>query len=330
MLGVPLLVGAERSGVLHVGTLVPHEFTKRDIELLQLVADRVALAIERARLHQETVRLDQLKPNFVAIASHELRTPATSVYGVLTTLAEHGDNLSEELRGSSSGRASSRGSVSTAARGAARPFASRLARRSRRSEAARARQRPRVRSSPTRSREARRSRSTFPTTLAVVADRLVIDRVVSNLLINAARYGAPADHALRSRSDIGTCASPSRTAVPAFPTTCVRGSSSDSRARTRPSAAGSVSRSPAPMRAHTAVTSSTSQRDRRRTLRVDPASAELSKASQRRRARTRRAAISVPATVSTSFTAFEPRSFDSPLARSSIVTGTSRSRRPLP
>ncbi len=52
-----------------------------DVELLQLVAERAALAIEKARVHEETVRLDQLKLNFVAIASHELRTPATSVYG---------------------------------------------------------------------------------------------------------------------------------------------------------------------------------------------------------------------------------------------------------
>ena len=33
-------------------------------------------------------------------------------------------------------------------------------------------------------------------------------------------------------------------------------------------------------------------------------------------------------TVTTSFTAFEPRSLDSPLARSSIVTGTSSSLSP--
>src|SRR5205814_7263731 len=54
--------------------------------------------IERARLHEELVHLDQLKLNFVANASHELRTPATSVYGVLKTLAERGDELTDELR----------------------------------------------------------------------------------------------------------------------------------------------------------------------------------------------------------------------------------------
>src|SRR5205085_2194571 len=87
LLGVPLLTGgSDPIGVLHVGSLVPREFTKDDVELLLLVAERAALAIERARVHEETLRLDELKLNFVAVASHELRTPATAIYGVLATL----------------------------------------------------------------------------------------------------------------------------------------------------------------------------------------------------------------------------------------------------
>jgi len=50
LLGVPLLVEGEVIGVLHVGSLTQREFHDRDIELLQLVADRVALSIERSRL----------------------------------------------------------------------------------------------------------------------------------------------------------------------------------------------------------------------------------------------------------------------------------------
>jgi Serine phosphatase RsbU, regulator of sigma subunit len=50
LLGVPLIVEGAVTGVLHVGSLTPREFLGRDAELLQLVADRVALAIERSRL----------------------------------------------------------------------------------------------------------------------------------------------------------------------------------------------------------------------------------------------------------------------------------------
>ena len=98
MLGVPLIVRDEVIGVLHVGKLVLYDFTPDDVELLQLVGERVALAIARARLHEEMVHLDQMKLNFVAIASHELRTPATSVYGILTTLRTRGDDLDPAVR----------------------------------------------------------------------------------------------------------------------------------------------------------------------------------------------------------------------------------------
>jgi anti-sigma regulatory factor (Ser/Thr protein kinase)/uncharacterized protein YigA (DUF484 family) len=45
LLGVPLLVGGAVLGVLHVGTLTPRAFTDDDTALLQLVADRIALAV---------------------------------------------------------------------------------------------------------------------------------------------------------------------------------------------------------------------------------------------------------------------------------------------
>jgi two-component system sensor histidine kinase KdpD len=100
MLGVPLLIGEEAIGVMHVGSLVPRRFSDDDVELLQLVAQRVAIAIERTQLQEQTRQFDQLKLNFVAIASHELRTPATSVYGALTTLVKRldlGPETREEL-----------------------------------------------------------------------------------------------------------------------------------------------------------------------------------------------------------------------------------------
>ena len=50
LLGVPLVVEGSLIGVLHVGSLTPREFRDRDVELLQLVGDRVALEIERSRL----------------------------------------------------------------------------------------------------------------------------------------------------------------------------------------------------------------------------------------------------------------------------------------
>jgi GAF domain-containing protein/anti-sigma regulatory factor (Ser/Thr protein kinase) len=53
LLGVPLLIEGRVIGVLHVGTLTPRRFTADDRDLLQLAADRAALAIEHARLYAQ-------------------------------------------------------------------------------------------------------------------------------------------------------------------------------------------------------------------------------------------------------------------------------------
>lgn len=53
LLGVPLLVEQRVLGVLHVGTLVHRTFTPADFDLLQLAADRAAIAIEHATLFEQ-------------------------------------------------------------------------------------------------------------------------------------------------------------------------------------------------------------------------------------------------------------------------------------
>jgi GAF domain-containing protein/anti-sigma regulatory factor (Ser/Thr protein kinase) len=52
LLGVPLLGDAGVVGVLHIGTLRHRRFSERDARLLQIVADRAAIAIERARVYE--------------------------------------------------------------------------------------------------------------------------------------------------------------------------------------------------------------------------------------------------------------------------------------
>jgi signal transduction histidine kinase len=190
MLGVPLLVRSETIGVLHVGTLTFRKFTTEDVELLQLVADRVALAVERAQLHEETLKLDRLRLSFVAIASHELRTPATSVYGVLATLVERGDELSEETRRELLQTGYEQGER-------LRRLLEELLDLSRLDSEAvdvDARRLPLHRSLSDIAARSLPKDSLVEVDVdaeeSIVADAAILDRVVSNLLINAARYGA--------------------------------------------------------------------------------------------------------------------------------------------
>ena len=67
LLGVPLLVGGKVIGVMHVGSLSGRRFTREDTELLQLAADRAALA-----LHSLMTQDDAL----AAAAMHRSLLPA--------------------------------------------------------------------------------------------------------------------------------------------------------------------------------------------------------------------------------------------------------------
>jgi signal transduction histidine kinase len=93
LLGAPLIAHSRFLGVVHVGTLRHRKFTQSDVDLLQVVALRAALAIDHAVAHDHVVRLTELQRDFIALAAHELRTPATTVYGLATTLRERRDEL---------------------------------------------------------------------------------------------------------------------------------------------------------------------------------------------------------------------------------------------
>ncbi len=57
MIGVPLLAGGELTGVLVVCAAAPRQFSSDDLNLLRLAADRVALAIDHARLYQRELKI---------------------------------------------------------------------------------------------------------------------------------------------------------------------------------------------------------------------------------------------------------------------------------
>jgi signal transduction histidine kinase len=190
LLGAPLLVRDDVLGVVHVGTLTPRVFTPEDADLLRVVSARAAVAIDRALAYEQVVRLTELQRDFVALAAHELRTPAATVYGLAATLA-HRQLPAEQA-------AELQHTLYTQAERMARLVEqlldmSRLDTTSIRISpepiALRAELEQIVRGSALGHED--KVEIHVPEGQAIIADRAVLERVIGNLVTNAIRHGAP-------------------------------------------------------------------------------------------------------------------------------------------
>lgn len=101
---VPLLRGDSLSAVLEVAhTKGNSAFTTEDLNALGFFAEHAVIALGNARTFErerETIaqleELDHLKDDFVAMVSHELRSPLTAIIGAAKTVARKGQDMSSD------------------------------------------------------------------------------------------------------------------------------------------------------------------------------------------------------------------------------------------
>ncbi len=121
---LPLVGESQIVGYLFLGEQMGSNYTKRDISVLEMVADELVIAIQNAHYAQivrdmnkgleqriesatrelrasnkRLMELDATKDEFVSMASHQLRTPLTSIKGYISMVLE-GDagEISEQQR----------------------------------------------------------------------------------------------------------------------------------------------------------------------------------------------------------------------------------------
>ena len=111
-MAVPLLFGERLIGVVVLSKLGIDQFDEADLRVLEIVASHAAVAVENARARAEIElalaserevatrlkALDEMKNTFLEAVSHDLRTPLTAVMGVALTLDREDLILSPEDR----------------------------------------------------------------------------------------------------------------------------------------------------------------------------------------------------------------------------------------
>jgi two-component system sensor histidine kinase MtrB len=170
-----------------------------EVDLLTTFGTLIAAFLEKAIEHGELRRLNELKSQFAALASHELRTPAAAIYGAVRTLDEREDQLSPERR------AELRRMLTQQSKRLLELVENLLDLSRLEADS--------IRMTPSRIEVTERLETIIdnalaadvtldaPSDLWAVVDPDAFDRIVSNLLANALRHGAPPVLVSAARSD---------------------------------------------------------------------------------------------------------------------------------
>jgi signal transduction histidine kinase len=187
------LISGDRCHALLCGTRSPRAAPlETDEEALATVGVVAATLLEDALAREELQERDVLKSEYIALATHELRNPLSSIYGISVTLNEREDELPEPER-----RALRSALREQTAR--MRSLAEQLLDLSRldltgiRLSPEPVRLRPKIEELVRSFGDAQSNAVTVavPPDLQAVVDPEALDRMLSNLLANSLRHGKP-------------------------------------------------------------------------------------------------------------------------------------------
>jgi len=88
-LSIPLILKGKLIGLLNLGAKLSGDaFSTTDLELLSILANQTAIALDNASVYERERELSQLKSQFVSVAAHRLRTPLSVIKWAASLLKE--------------------------------------------------------------------------------------------------------------------------------------------------------------------------------------------------------------------------------------------------
>ncbi|MGZ3439045.1 MAG: GAF domain-containing protein, partial [Polyangia bacterium] len=87
-LGVPLMMKGRLAGAITVCAPLHRKYGQNDLDLVEELGRRASLAVENARLYRKSQEALRSRDEFLAVAAHEIRGPASSIHLAVQSLEQ--------------------------------------------------------------------------------------------------------------------------------------------------------------------------------------------------------------------------------------------------